>query len=64
MSDEIRVTATRRESIDLDSLGMALHDVVESLDARTRKQLAAKGRKLLEAAEAKQSQTTGKESAA
>jgi hypothetical protein len=51
MSDEVRVTAKRREPIDLDALGMALLEVVEGLDAKTRGRLAKAGAKLLKAGE-------------
>lgn len=52
MSDEIRVSAQRKESIDIDALGRALLEIVDDLDARTKKRLSTRGRKLLAVAEA------------
>ena len=64
VSKDIRVTAVRRTSIDLDQLGRALLDVVDSLDARTQRRLAARGEKLLAEEEVSQTSATSEEPAA
>jgi|HubBroStandDraft_6_1064221.scaffolds.fasta_scaffold3949289_2 hypothetical protein len=64
MSKEIRVTAVPHSSVELDQLGRALLEVVDSYDARTRKRLAARGERLLAMEEVNQSNATSEEPAA
>lgn len=64
MSKEIRVTAVRRTSIDLDQLGRALLEVVDSLDARTRRRLAVRGENLLAQEEVCEANPSSEEPAA
>ena len=64
MSKEIQVTAVRRESIDLESLGQALLQIVNGLDTKSKKRLVEHGEKLLKAAEVSQAEQSTSESAA
>ena len=47
MSDDIQITAEQREPIELESLGLALLELVEGLEVKTKKRLTSEGLKLL-----------------